>query len=42
MSGEEDLRKQMQEWTKRLREAEEEKRVLEEENKEMRRGSEGV
>ena len=36
MSGEEDLRKQVEERTKRLREAEEEKRVLEEENKEMR------
>ena len=42
MSGEEDLRKQVKEWTKRLREAEEEKRVLEEENKEMNRGREGV
>ena len=42
MSGEEDLRKQVKEWTKRLREAEEEKRVLEQENKEMSRGKEGV
>ena len=37
MSGEEDLRKQVKEWTKRFREAEQEKRVVEEENKEMRR-----
>ena len=42
MSGEEGLRKQVEEWTKRSREAEEEKRVLEEENKEMGREREGV
>ena len=42
MSGEEDLREQVEELKKRVREAEEEKWVAEEENKEMRRGREGV
>ena len=42
MSGEEDLRQQVEELKKRVREAEAEKRVAEEENKKMRRGREGV
>ena len=42
MPGEEDLREQVKELKKRVREVEEGKRVAEEENKEMRRGREGV
>ena len=42
MSGEEDLREQVEELKKRVREAEQEKRVAEDENKKMRRGREGV
>ena len=42
MSGEEDLKEQVEQLQKRVMEAEEGKRVAEEENKEMKRGSEGV
>ena len=42
MSGEEELREQVEELKKRVREAEQEKRVIEEENNEMNREREGV